>query len=394
MEKMIDFDELYSRRGSDCKKYNPGKFSEDILPMWIADTDFRCPVECIEAAKERVNHECFGYPYELPEFNSAVKSYLNNRHGWEIEEDWVEFVTGVVPAAIFAIRAFTNPGDKVVVHTPLYPPLREAVRDNGRLLDEQSLVEHEGYYTIDFVELEKSFRDPRTKMYILVNPHNPVGRSWTREELEKLSELCIKYNIIVFNDEIHSDIIYGNNRHVCFHNLNEEIANLTITSSNPGKTFNVAGVRTAYVLISNKELRDKFLVSRKNNKAMGRTVIGQQVFIAAYSQCEYYVDQLVSYLEKNVNFVEQFISEKLPEIKFNKPEATYLMWLDCRELGLDQKELMNLFENVGKVGFNDGSSFGNEGTGFVRMNIAAPRKIVEEGLRRIEKAVQEWRNSN
>ena len=394
MEKMIDFDELYSRRGSDCKKYNPGKFSEDILPMWIADTDFRCPIECIEAAKERVNHECYGYPYELPEFNSAVKSYLNNRHGWEIEEDWVEFVTGVVPAAIFAIRAFTNPGDKVVVQTPLYPPLREAVRDNGRLLDEQSLVEHEGYYTIDFVELEKSFRDPRTKMYILVNPHNPVGRSWTRKELEKLAELCIKYNIIVFNDEIHSDIIYGNNRHVCFHNLNEEIANLTITSSNPGKTFNVAGVRTAYVLISNKELRDKFLVSRKNNKAMGRTVIGQQVFIAAYSQCEYYVDQLVPYLEKNVNFVEQFISEKLPEIKFTKPEATYLMWLDCRELGLDQKELMNLFENVGKVGFNDGSSFGNEGTGFVRMNIAAPRKIVEEGLRRIEKAVQEWRNSN
>ena len=393
MEKMLDFGEIYSRRGSDCKKYNPGKFAEDVLPMWIADTDFKSPKECIDAAISRASHECYGYPYELPEFNGAVKKYLKNRHDWDVEENWIDFVTGVVPAAIFAIRAFSNPGDKIIVHTPLYSPLREAVRDNGRILVEQSLIEEDGRYTIDFEALEEAFKCSRAKMFILVNPHNPVGRSWNKEELERIAELCVKYNIIVFNDEIHSDFIYGNKKHIPFHNLNEEIANLTITSSNPGKTFNVAGVRTAYVLISNEDLRRKFIVSRKNNKAMGRTIIGQQVFIAAYSQCEYYVEQIVPYVEENVNLVEEFLRENVPEIKFNKPEATYLMWLDCRELGLTQEELNALFEHKGKVGFNSGADFGKEGIGFVRMNVAAPREVVMEGLRRVKKAVDYWREN-
>lgn len=386
-----NFDEVYSRRGSDCKKYNPRKFGKDILPMWIADTDFRCPEPVIQEARKRAEHECFGYPYELPEFNHYAKLWMEKRHGWSFDEEAVEFVTGVVPAAIFAIREFTQPGDQILVHTPLYSPLREAVRDNGRNLIEQSLIEKDGYYSIDFDLMENYLKNPRCTMFILCNPHNPVGRVWAEEELRKIGDLCLKYNVVIFNDEIHADIVYKGYKHTCLVSLDKKYEKNVITSFNPGKTFNVAGVRTAAVIIPNKDLRERFIKSRKNNKAMGRTVFGQNIFIACYRDCEYYADQLVEYLEENQNYVKDFIDKKLPEIKFRKQEGLYLMWLDCRQMNLSQKKLMELFERDGKIGFNNGEDFGKEGYGFVRMNIAVPREILKEGLNRLERAVIVYR---
>lgn len=386
-EKLIhDFDEYLDRRGSDCKKYNPGQYAADVLPMWIADTDFRVPAPVAEAARNRASHEAFGYPYELPAFNTSVKSWMKKRHDWDIQEDWVEFVTGVIPAAIFAIRAFTNEDDKVLVQTPLYPPLREAVVDNGRELITSPFIETDGYYTIDFEDFEKKLADPKTKMFLLCNPHNPVGRVFTKEELTKIGELCVKHGVLIFNDEIHADIVFGENKHTAFASLSEDFANITITSLNPGKTFNVAGVRTAAVIISNKDLMDRFILERKSAKAMGRTVFGQNVFVACYEHGEYYADQLVEYLEGNLDYAYNYIKDNVPLIKFNKPEGLYLLWLDCREFGLSQEELVKLFTEEGKIGLNSGTSFGVEGTGFMRLNMAVPRATLEEGLKRIKAA--------
>lgn len=382
-----DFDEYLDRRGSDCKKYNPKQYAEDVLPMWIADTDFRVPAPVAEMARKRAAHEAFGYPYELSEFNEAVKEWMKKRHNWDIKEEWVDFVTGVVPAAIFTIRAFTNAGDKILIQTPLYSPLREAVLDNGRQLITSPFIEKDGYYTIDFEDFEKKLADPRTTMFILCNPHNPVGRVFTREELTKIGELCVKHNVVVFNDEIHADIVYSKYKHVPFASISPEIADITITSLNPGKTFNVAGVRTAAVIISNERLREKFIISRKNNKAMGRTVFGQNIFIACYKKCEYYADQLVKYLEANLEYTKKYLEENVPMIKLTKHEGLYLLWLDCRALGLSQDELIKLFVEKGKIGMNSGTEFGVEGTGFMRLNIAVPRVTLEEGMKRIKTAV-------
>lgn len=382
-----NFDEVYSRQGSDCKKYDPAKFGDDVLPMWIADMDFRCPEPVIKSVAERLQHECFGYPAELPEYSKYAKLWMQKRHGWDFDPKAVEFVTGVVPAAILAIREFSHPGDFILVHTPLYSPLREAVRDNGRQLVEQSLIEKDGYYTIDFERMEQQLADPRCTMFILCNPHNPVGRVWTADELRKIGELCYRHKVIIFNDEIHADIVYSGYRHCCLPSLDPRFEEITITSFNPGKTFNVAGIRSAGVIIPNDELRARFIKSRKNNKAMGRTVFGQHAFIACYRDCEYYADQLVEYLEENQNMVAEYLATHIPEIRFRKQEGLYLLWLDCRKLNLSQPELTQLFVKAGKIGLNSGTDFGVEGTGFMRLNIAVPKATLQEGLRRLEKAV-------
>lgn len=391
-ELVHNFDEFVDRRDSDCKKFNPGKFSEEVLPMWIADTDFKVAAPVAEAARERAAHEAFGYPYELPAFNTSVQGWMKRRHQWDIDPESVEFVTGVVPAAIFAIQAFTHPGDEIVVMTPLYSPLREAVVDNGRyLVTNPYILEEDGSYSIDFEDFEKKIAQPRVRMFILCNPHNPGGKVLTREELERIGELCLKHNVMVFADEIHADIVFSGHKHIPFASLSKEISDITITSLNPGKSFNVAGVRTAAVIIENKDVMDKFIITRKNNKAMGRTVFGQNVFIACYEKGDYYVDQEVEYLEENIKYLDQFIKENIPEIKFHKPESTYLMWLNCRELNLPQNELMDLFTHEGKLGMNNGTDFGIEGTGFVRMNIAVPKEVLKEGCNRLKTAVDSWR---
>jgi cystathionine beta-lyase len=316
---------------------------------------------------------------------------MKKRHNWDIEENWVEFVTGVVPGAIFCIQSFTNPGDKIVCFGPLFGPLRHAVVDNGRQLVESSFINKDECYSINFEDLEKKLSDSRAKMFILCNPHNPVGKVFTKEELMKIGELCLKHHVLIFNDEIHGDIVYKGHTHVCMASLSEKIKNITITGLNPGKTFNVGGMRTAAVIIPNKTLRDRFLIARKNCKAMGRNIFGQVAFIACYRDCEYYLDQMLEYLEGNLNYVESFIKEKLPEIKFHRPEGLYLLWLNCKSLGLEQNQLMKLFEEVGKIGLNSGTDFGPDGKGYVRINIAAPYATVVEGMNRIEKVVASLR---
>lgn len=385
------FDEFYDRRGTDCKKYTD-RFDDDVLPMWIADTDFRVDPSVSKAARDRANHEAYGYPCYLPEFNTSVQGWMKRRHNWDISADAVEFATGVIPAEIFAIRALTHPGDRIVAQDPLYSPLKESVEDNGRQVVKNHLILEDGHYSIDFEDLDKKLSDPRTTMFLLCNPHNPTGRAFTREELEKIGELVLKHNVWVFADEVHSDLLYADNKHIPFANLSKEISDLTITGINPGKGFNVSGIRTAAVIIENKDLMNKYLISRKNNKGMGRTVFGQNVFIACYENGDEYIDAMMEYVENNVDYTEKYIKENIPEIKFTKPEATYLLWLDATELSLPQSELVELFSKDGKIGLNSGTDFGPGGEGHLRLNVAVPRVTLEEGLERIKTAVGIWKS--
>ncbi len=380
-----NFDEVIERRGTDCKKWNT--YAADVLPMWIADTDFKCPQPIIDAMMRRVEHGIYGYPANSNSFNQSVKSWQKKRFNWEIEEEWVEFTPAVVPAVVYAIQIFTHPGDNVVIQTPAYPPFHEIIGQNGRTKLENNLILKDGKYLIDFADLEEKLQAPRTKLMILCNPHNPVGRVFTRDELTQIGELCRKYNVIVVSDEIHADIVYSGHKHIPFAALSEEIKNNCLVCVNPSKTFNIAGVRTGAVVTPNKALREIYHESLVNNKAYGRTIFGTLPFEVAYNECDYYADQLMVYLEDNLKLTLNYFAEKIPAMKVIQPEGTYLLWLDCRELAMSQKELNAFMLEKAKVGLNDGATFGETGIGFMRMNIACPRVLLKEALERIGKAV-------
>lgn len=380
-----DFDEIIERRGTDSKKWNT--YAYDVLPMWIADTDFKCPQPIINAMISRAEHGLYGYPYDKPTFEAAVKNWQHKRFGWNIKEEWLEFTPAVVPAIIYGIQCFTNPGDHIVIQTPAYHPFNHIISDNGRIKVENSLLLKDGHYEIDFIALEEQLSNPRTKLMILCNPHNPVGRVFTMSELKKIGDLCLKYHVIVIADEIHSDIVYPGYKHIPFATVSEEIKNNSLICLNPSKTFNIAGVRTGAVIVPNTNLHAIYHESVVNNKAYGRTVFGTLPFETAYNECDYYADQLIKYLTENLEFLSSFLEKRIPTIRLIKPEGTYLLWLDCRALPLTQAELMPFFLGQAKIALNDGATFGKDGEGFMRLNIACPRSILKKGLTRIETAV-------
>ena len=339
-----NFDEIINRRASECKKYEAACYPEDVLPMWIADTDFAVPAEISEAIQQRAKHPCFGYPIESFEFEEAAARWERVRFGWNV--------------------------------------------DNGRQLLENRLVQDEnGKYQIDFDDLEEKLKDPRTKLFFMSNPHNPAMRCFTLEELKRIGELCLKYNVLVISDEIHCDLTYQGYKHIPFGSISEEFANNCIVLINPSKTFNIAGFRTGAAIIPNKRIRDNIEITIVNNKNYGRTIFGMLTFVTAYTKCDYYADEMMQYLQQSRDMMMAYMKERIPRIKLAEPEATYLMWLDCRDLNMTQDELKAFMFNKAKLGLNDGATFGTGGTGFMRMNIACPRSTVEQALEQLEKAV-------
>ncbi|MDR3439716.1 PatB family C-S lyase, partial [Telmatospirillum sp.] len=306
---------------------------------------------------------------------------------WDIEEEWVEYTPAVVPALVYAISAYTHPGDAVLIQTPVYHPFHHMVVNNGRTKLESDLVLRDGRYYIDFDDLERKLSNPRTRLMLLCSPHNPIGRVFTPEELLRVGELCAKHHVVVLCDEIHSDILYGGRRHTSFATLSDQIGKNCVVCVNPSKTFNIAGVRTAAAIIPDKKLRDDFHTAVLNHKGEGRTVFGTLLFETAYDQCEYYVDELVEYLQGNVDFIRGFFAEKIRKIALVNPEATYLVWLDCRALGMSQPNLVKFMLEEAKVAMSDGETFGAAGRGFMRMNIGCRRATLQEALGRIERAV-------
>lgn len=383
-----NFDELIERRGTECKKWNT--YDADVIPMWIADTDFKCPQPVIDAMVKRAEHGIFGYPTNLNSFEQSIVNWQKKRFGWEVQTDWVEYTPAVIPAIVYAMYAFTNPGDNVVIQMPAYHPFHAIIPDNGRhILGNPLILREDGSYDVDFENLEELLKKRKTTMFLLCSPHNPTGKCFTREELTKMSELCLKYNVFVVSDEIHSDIIYSGNQHIPYGSLSQAAADNCVVCVNPSKTFNIAGVRTGAAIIPNRNNHDLFYAPLESLKAYGRTIFGTLPIEVSYNECDYYADQLLEYLEGNRKYLKDFLETRVPKIKMGNPQATYLMWLNCKELNLEPKELQQFFLQKAKVAMNEGSTFGPGGAGFMRMNIACPRSRLVEALERIEKAVNQ-----
>ncbi len=386
---MANFDKIIDRHGTNTYKWdalNEFYGREDLLSMWVADMDFESPKIIIDKMKERLEHGIFGYTFVSESFKDSVRSWLSKRHGWKIKEG-ISVTPGVVPAINLAIRAFSHPGDKVIVQTPVYYPFFAAIENTGRHIVRNPLKYENGKYFMDFEDL-KSKIDTRTKILILCNPHNPVGRVWTKPELEKLAEICIENNILIVSDEIHSDIVRRGQKHIPIASISPEISEKTISCYSVSKTFNLAGLQTAVSIITNPKLNMEFQNSMENVNLSSGNIFGLVAMEAAYRYGEEWLEELLDYLDGNYKFLKKFVSEKMPRVKVAEAEGTYLVWLDFSELGISQDKLNDLMVNKAKVALDGGEMFGEEGIGFMRINIGCPRKMLEEGLNRIAAAIE------
>lgn len=390
---MYDLDTVYDRRNSNSLKWDFAKerhHSEDELPLWVADMDFRAPEPMLKALHQAADHGFFGYTVEKRADRKIVTDWLYRRHGYAFDPEDVVFAPGVVFALTHAVYAYTDPGDSVMISEPVYYPFGALVRDTGRTLVRNVLSHDEtGHYHIDFDIFEKQIRDNNVKAYILCSPHNPVGRVWTREELERIGNICLSYGVTVLSDEIHADFVYEDNRHIPFASISPEFARTSVTFTSPSKTFNTAGLQIAEVLARDSEKREAI------RKALNKTgyaeipVMGLAAIRAAYTECDDWVDEVVSYIHDNIIYMEEYLKERLPMLKMTHPEGTYLPWVDCSGLGLDRKELEELIRNKAKLWLDAGYIFGESGTGYQRFNAACPRKTIEEALSRLERAIKD-----
>jgi len=383
------FDEIIDRKNTDCLKwdYCRQRFGRaDILPMWVADMDFKSPAPIREAIIRRAEHGVFGYTEASEKLSDALAGWLKKRHNWAIDNRWIVYSPGVVTSVNTAILAFTNPGDKVLMQTPIYYPFYSSIKDNGRELVANSLRNNNGHYEIDYADLEKKLAG-NVKMMIFCSPHNPIGRVWELHELEEVLRLCRKYNVILVSDEIHSDLVFKGHKHIPVASLSEEALKNCVTLISPTKTFNIAGLSISAAIIPDKELSKKFRSTLNRNGAGMLNIFGLEAAIAAYTYCEEWLDKLLVYLEENLNMLVKYFEDNIPQIKVIRPEATYLAWLDCSGLPVPAEKLKEFFVNEAGVGLNDGATFGVEGRGFQRLNFACPRKVLEDGLGRIKNAV-------
>ncbi|KKO54234.1 MalY/PatB family protein [Paenibacillus sp. DMB20] len=366
---------------------------EDVLPMWVADMDFAAPPAVVRAMHERVEHGVFGYTLQTDSYRDAIAAWMKKRHGWNVASEWIQFCPGVVPAMHLMVEAFTEPGDQVLIQTPVYPPFYRVVEDHGRELVQNPLKQDaQGNYAIDFEDLERSLSGDRVKMMILCSPHNPVGRVWSREELTRIAELCQRHDVLVISDEIHADLVYGPGAHTPFASLSEDAAQRSFICTAPSKTFNIAGLNTANIIIPNDSNRRKFGMAIERYSLGSITPLGVAATEAAYREGGEWLDALLAYVRGNMEYMRDYLHRYLPEIKMNLPEATYLLWLDFRELGMDDKELNRFLIENAKLGLNSGASFGKNGNGFMRLNAACTRATIEEAMSRLNSAVTAWRS--
>lgn len=378
-----NFDEIIERKGTRCSKWDnvgPRTGNPDALPMWVADTDFRTPQPVIDAVMARAQHPIYGYTYEADDYKLATKQWLSKRHGWEIDIDWVLFCTGVCPVLNSAVQCLSDPGDEIIIQRPVYHPFGFAVDDNSRIISDNCLTFKDGRYTVDFEDLERRAASPKAKLMILCNPHNPVGRVWTRDELTHMAEICLKHNVVMVSDEIHSDLMLFGSKHTPVASIDERFAMNTITCYAPSKTFNMAGLCGSGIVVPNPEIREKLKKCFKRNRTVQENIFAAPAYIAAYTKSEDYVTQLLPYLEGNVRYLDEYLKTNMPKIKLVQPEALFLMWLDCRELGVTPEELDHFFIWESRVAVNRGGMFGDEGLGFERLNVGCPRATLEKGL--------------
>ena len=389
-EKNTNFDEVIERRNTDSLKFDFAKqrgMPEDVLPLWVADMDFKTSSIVLDKIKERVEHGIFGYTETGDNYFDALYSWLDKNHNFKIEKRWVVKTPGVVFAIASAIKAFTNEGDAVLIEQPVYYPFSGVIRDNKRRVVSNDLVLTGEKYQIDFDDFERKIVENKVKLFVLCNPHNPVGRVWTRSELVRLIDICIKHDVIIFSDEIHADFTYEGYTHIPLINADERIKDHCIIATAPTKTFNLAGLQISNIIIPGEEIRRKFI---KDVDAVGYSeanTIGIVACEAAYRYGQEWYEELKKYLKGNLDFVRDYLERELPQIKLIEPEGTYLIWLDFRGLSLCERELEELIVKKAGLWLDNGAIFGRTGAGFQRINIATNRSILKEALDRIKAAI-------
>ena len=382
-----NFDEVIDRRGSDSLKLEallPRWGREDLIPMWVADMDFRTPPFIIDSVKKRIECEIFGYTEKPNTWYQSIINWQKKRHQLAITKEMISFIPGVVPAIVMAIEAFTKVGEQVLIQPPVYYPFAAAIRNTGRKVITNPLLLGNLQYYIDFDDFEKKVKT--CKLFILCNPHNPGGRVWSKEELKKLAAICLKYQVLMISDEIHADLTLPSYKHISLASLSEEIAMNTVTFSSASKTFNMAGLASAYAIIPNPQVRQKFLDKTVGYMLTDGNIFAFQTTVAAYEQGEEWLNQLLAYVQGNIDFLTQYIDQYLPKVKYLVPQASYLVFLDFRALGLSQKELVSFCTNKAHLALVDGSVFGEEGKGFMRINLASPRSVIEKALEQLKEA--------
>jgi len=351
--------------------------------MWVADMDFATPDFILEALKERLKHPILGYPFRDNAFNDSIVNWNFKRHGWVIKPEWISICAGVVSGLNHAIMALTEPGDKIIIQPPVYTPFFSTINNNGRVVIQNPLIENNMQFSMDYNNLEE-FAKQGAKMIIISNPHNPVGKVWTREELIKLGNLCLKYNMLIISDEIHSDLIIKPFKHTPFASLNKEFAANSITFASASKTFNLAGLFLGHTIIPNSDILKKYNKALESTGAGQGNIFGFEAVKAAYTdQGAIWLDELVEYIKGNAELVKEYLKNNLPKIKSSELQGTYLLWLDFRDLGISNDDINNILINKAGLGLNKGEVFGDQGKCFERMNLSCPRSLVEDALNRM-----------
>ena len=390
--KTYDFDKIIERRGSGAIKCDAlGKFfgKDDLIPMWVADMDFETPDFITEALLERMKHPIFGYTAEPEDYRPAICDWIAERHGWQVKSEWLSYIPGIVKGIGMVINVFMKEDEKVIIQPPVYHPFRLVPQKNHREVVFNPLRElPEGGYEMDFENLE-AVCDDKCRILILSNPHNPAGIVWPRETLERLAAFCHSRGIIVISDEIHCDMALYGNRHIPFASVSPEAAACSITFGAPSKTFNIAGIVSSYSIVPNDELRMRFHEWMEANEMNAAPLFSPIATIAAFRKGEEWRKQMLEYVEGNIDFLTGYCRENMPKIKPLRPQASFLVWLDCRSLGLDHDQLIDLFINKAGLALNDGEMFNPGGQGFMRLNVGTPRKILKSALDRLHKAISE-----
>ena len=380
--KAIDRTNTYTTKYEDAiKKFG----TNDLIPLWVADMDLASP-ECVqEAMRKRAAHPVYGYTVYPPRYYDAIQSWMKRRFDWEIKEEWIVPCYGVVPSMNFAIEAYSCKGDGVVIQSPIYPPFASSVKRKKRKLYDNTLVYKNGHYEIDFEDFEKKIK--QSKIFLLCSPHNPTGRVWEKEALDKMIDICLAHNVVIVSDEIHGDIVYEKTHHIL--GSFEKVQKHCVILNAPSKTFNVAGLNTSYAIIPDKRLRRRFHVKQDKSGITNGNPFGIEALISAYEKGDVWLDALKQYLADNISFVKDFIVKHSLPITPIPVEATFLVWLDCSKMGLDHDALVDFFIHRAKLGLNDGKSFGKAGEGFMRLNVGTSKEVLEEAMQRLLDAYRE-----
>ena len=382
-----DFDEIIPRRGTNSYKWDSAR-DADILPMWVADMDFRTAPPVVEALRKRVEHGIFGYVRVPDAYYAAVTNWFARRHDWQIEKEWIIYTTGVVPALSAVIKALTVPGDKVMVQTPVYNCFFSSIRNNGCGMIANPLIYRNGTYQIDFADLEQKAADPSVKVLLLCNPHNPAGRVWTKQELTRIGDICIRNNVWVVADEIHCELVFPGHTYIPFASISQEFLMHSVTCTSPSKAFNLAGLQIANIISADTDIRIKIDKAINVNEVCDVNPFGVEALMAAYNDSEEWLEELKQYLFANYNYLRAYFAECLPKFPVSMLEGTYLVWVDCSVLNQSSDKIVKTLLEKEKLWVNEGGLYGEAGEGFIRINIACPRQQLIEGLNRLRRALK------